>query len=523
MAPRAGRRDHHPVRHGGLRVPRPAQDGLPGPAQPHRPRRLPAPHRGQPRRDGRPRGARPSTTGATYELLARGDTLGRVPARRRPACARCCTRWRPTTSRTSPRSWRSTGPGPMGANAHNDYADRKNGRKPVTPIHPELAEPLAEILGDTYGLIVYQEQVMAIAQKLAGYSPGQRGPAAPRDGQEEEGDPRQGVRPLRRGDAGQRLLRGRDQDALGHPRPVLRLRLQQGAHRRVRPGLLLDRLPQGQLPGRVHGRRCSPSIAGRQGQVRDLPQRVPAHGHQGPAARRQRVASPTSPRVGTDIRFGLSAIRNVGANVVDSIIRTRTRQGPVRRLRRLHRQGRDRRLQQARRRVADQGRCLRQLRRHPQGAAGRSTSRPSTPPWTPSAPRRSGSSTCSAAWAARSPRPPRAPRLVPPPTEWDKKTLLAYEREMLGLYVSDHPLFGARARAELPGGHADLRARRRRARRRADGHGRRAGHQRPAQDHQGQGRAVGDRHPRGPRRVGGGDVLPAAVRDRGGRCWPRTS
>jgi hypothetical protein len=63
-------------------------------------------------------------------------------------------------------------PGPMGANAHNEYADRKNGRKPVVPIHPELAEPLADILGDTYGLIVYQEQVMAIAQKLAGYSPG---------------------------------------------------------------------------------------------------------------------------------------------------------------------------------------------------------------------------------------------------------------------------------------------------------------------------------------------------------------
>jgi DNA polymerase-3 subunit alpha len=61
----------------------------------------------------------------------------------------------------------------MGANAHNDYADRKNERKPVVPIHRELAEPLAEILGDTYGLIVYQEQVIATAQKLAGYSPGQ--------------------------------------------------------------------------------------------------------------------------------------------------------------------------------------------------------------------------------------------------------------------------------------------------------------------------------------------------------------
>jgi DNA polymerase-3 subunit alpha len=64
-------------------------------------------------------------------------------------------------------------PGPMGANAHNDYADRKNARQEVTPIHPELAEPLKDILGETYGLIIYQEQVMAIAQKLAGYSLGQ--------------------------------------------------------------------------------------------------------------------------------------------------------------------------------------------------------------------------------------------------------------------------------------------------------------------------------------------------------------
>jgi len=63
-------------------------------------------------------------------------------------------------------------PGPMGANAHNDYADRKNNRKPVAPIHPELAEALEDVLGDTYGLIVYQEQVMAIAQKLAGYTLG---------------------------------------------------------------------------------------------------------------------------------------------------------------------------------------------------------------------------------------------------------------------------------------------------------------------------------------------------------------
>jgi DNA-directed DNA polymerase III PolC len=57
-------------------------------------------------------------------------------------------------------------PGPMAANMHRDYADRKNGRKPVTYLHPEL-EP---ILSETYGLMIYQESVMRVAQRFAGYS-----------------------------------------------------------------------------------------------------------------------------------------------------------------------------------------------------------------------------------------------------------------------------------------------------------------------------------------------------------------
>ena len=61
-------------------------------------------------------------------------------------------------------------PGPMASAPV--YADRKTGRAPVTPIHPELAEPLEDILGESYGLLVYQEDVMFAAQKLAGYSPG---------------------------------------------------------------------------------------------------------------------------------------------------------------------------------------------------------------------------------------------------------------------------------------------------------------------------------------------------------------
>jgi DNA polymerase-3 subunit alpha len=108
---------------------------------------------------------------AAYELLARGDTLGVFQLDGGPMRA-LLRSMRPTAFEDISAVLALYRPGPMGANAHNEYADRKNGRKPVVAIHPELAEPLAEILDETYGLIVYQEQVMAIAQKVAGYSLG---------------------------------------------------------------------------------------------------------------------------------------------------------------------------------------------------------------------------------------------------------------------------------------------------------------------------------------------------------------
>lgn len=63
-------------------------------------------------------------------------------------------------------------PGPMAANAHLNYAERANGRQSPEPIHPELKDALEPILGETFHLLVYQEQVMAIAQQLAGYTLG---------------------------------------------------------------------------------------------------------------------------------------------------------------------------------------------------------------------------------------------------------------------------------------------------------------------------------------------------------------
>ncbi len=107
----------------------------------------------------------------TFELLSRGETLGVFQLDSAPI--------RALLRSMAPDSFEDISavialyrPGPMGVNAHNDYADRKNKRKRIEPIHPELSAALDEILADTYGLIVYQEQVMAIAQKLAGFSLG---------------------------------------------------------------------------------------------------------------------------------------------------------------------------------------------------------------------------------------------------------------------------------------------------------------------------------------------------------------
>ncbi|HEY3715466.1 MAG TPA: DNA polymerase III subunit alpha, partial [Jatrophihabitantaceae bacterium] len=108
----------------------------------------------------------------TYDLLARGDTLGVFQLDGGPLRA-LLRSMRPDNFEDISAVIALYRPGPMGANSHNEYADRKTGRKPVVPIHPELEDAQKALLGDTYGLIIYQEQVMAIAQRVAGYSLGQ--------------------------------------------------------------------------------------------------------------------------------------------------------------------------------------------------------------------------------------------------------------------------------------------------------------------------------------------------------------
>ncbi|MFM9378112.1 DNA polymerase III subunit alpha [Gordonia sp. VNK21] len=108
----------------------------------------------------------------TYELLARGDTLG-VFQLDGAGMRELLKMMQPTGFEDIVAVLALYRPGPMDVGAHTDYAKRKNGLQEVKPIHPELEEPLKEILAETYGLIVYQEQIMQLSQKVAGYSLGE--------------------------------------------------------------------------------------------------------------------------------------------------------------------------------------------------------------------------------------------------------------------------------------------------------------------------------------------------------------
>src|SRR6266498_3672135 len=101
----------------------------------------------------------------TFEMLRRGDTVGVFQLEGGPVRA-LLRSLAPTTFEDIAALTALYRPGPMAQNWHTEYADRKNGRRPVDHPHPDLED----ILAPTYGLMIYQEQLMRVAQRLAGYS-----------------------------------------------------------------------------------------------------------------------------------------------------------------------------------------------------------------------------------------------------------------------------------------------------------------------------------------------------------------
>ncbi|MCM3100268.1 DNA polymerase III subunit alpha, partial [Priestia megaterium] len=103
---------------------------------------------------------------AVYSLLGRGDTTG-IFQLESEGMRSVLTRLKPTRFEDIVAVNALYRPGPM----ENIplFIDRKHGRKPIIYPHPDLKP----ILENTYGVIVYQEQIMKIAAKLAGFSLGE--------------------------------------------------------------------------------------------------------------------------------------------------------------------------------------------------------------------------------------------------------------------------------------------------------------------------------------------------------------
>lgn len=107
----------------------------------------------------------PLDDAATYELLGRGDTIG-VFQLESPPMRALLRAMAPNCFEDVSAVLALYRPGPMSVNMHYDYADRKNGRQAVSYFHDDAQA----VLADTYGLMIYQESVMRVSQKFAGYS-----------------------------------------------------------------------------------------------------------------------------------------------------------------------------------------------------------------------------------------------------------------------------------------------------------------------------------------------------------------
>ena len=372
---------------------------------------------------------------ATYELLATGETLGifQLDGSGMRGLLRLM---QPDNFEDIVAINALYRPGPMGADSHTNYALRKTGRQKIEPIHPELAEPLADILDITYGLIVYQEQVQQIARKVAGYTLGQADELRRAMGKKKKEVLDQ---EFGRFSSGMRE-RGFSDDAIKTLWDIL-IPFSAYAFNKAHSaayGLvsywtayLKAHYPteyMAALLQSVRGDKDKTAIylaeCRRMG-IRVLPPDV-------------NESDGMFTPVGHDIRYGLGAIRNVGDNVVKGIVDARQEYGKAadfsefldhvplvvcnkrvieslikagafdsmghtrRALMECHEQKIDEVIDLKRNHAIGQDDLF--------GDAGSATVVETTP--------------------------------VPDLEEWDKRVRLAFEREMLGLYVSDHPLEG---------------------------------------------------------------------------------
>jgi len=378
------------------------------------------------------------TDEATYALLQRGDTLGVFQLDGGPMRA-LLRSMKPDCFADISAVGALYRPGPMGADSHNKYARRKTGREAVEPIHPELAEALEFVLDETYGLLVYQEQVLKIAQQLAGYTLGAADLLRKAMGKKkkeildaefplfEAGMKANGFSPVAVKALWDVLVPFSDYAFNKAHSAAYGMVSYWTAYLKANypaeyMAALLTSTKDDKDKSAIYLNEC------RRMKIQVLPPDV------------NESSSDFTP-VGNDIRFGLTAVRNVGANVVEKIVEARRDKGrfedfndfmekvPLlvcnkrvieslakagafddmkhhrRALVAIHELAVDKYVESKKNTDFGQDSMFDLLEAADVGSAGGKID-------------------------------------VPEIDEWDKMTLLGHEREMLGLYVSDHPLLG---------------------------------------------------------------------------------
>lgn len=385
----------------------------------------------------------------TYDLLARGDTLG-VFQLDGGGMRTLLKLMQPDNFEDISAALALYRPGPMGVNAHTNFALRKNGKQILTPLDPqlegklqqEMIDALGPILGTTYGLVIYQEQVMEIAQKLAGYTLGNADLLRRAMGKKKKEVLDAEYVPFSEG----MKAKGFNEASIAALWGVLVPFSDYAFNKAHTAAYGLVSYWTGYLKANYPAEYMAALLTS----VGDDKDKSALY--LGECRRMGIKVLPPDVNdsvgrfaaVGTDIRFGLQAIRNVGHNVVEGIIAAREEKGRFtsfkdflskcpavvcnkRTIESLIKAGAFDGLAESRQGLLrvheDYVDNFVDIKR--QEAIGQDSLFGSF-----------GGDEGGAESVDFSVLPPI------PTVEWDKKTLLQFEREMLGLYVSDHPLFG---------------------------------------------------------------------------------
>jgi DNA polymerase-3 subunit alpha len=376
------------------------------------------------------------TDEAAYELLSRGDTLG-VFQLDGSGTRSLLRLMRPKRIQDIMATIALYRPGPMGINSHVNYALRRSGQQEITYPHAEVIEALRPVIEDNYGLIVYQEDVIEVARHLAGYTLGRADMLRRAMGKKKKDVLDAEYEPFAQG----MKERGFSDEAVKAVWDALMPFADYGFGKAHAAAYAQVSYWTAYLKANYPAEYMAAVLTS----VKDDKDKMAIYLGE---CRRMGIkvlppdvndSDATFTPVGTDIRFGLTAVRNVGDNVVAGVVEARTEHGkftdfsdfmekvPVtvcnkrvieslikagafdslghrrRALVAVHEAAVDQHVDVKRNEAMGQESLFGGLDDEVFGALAVQ---------------------------------------VPDLDEWDKQTLLGFEREMLGLYVSSHPLLG---------------------------------------------------------------------------------